>query len=86
MIAMRTRVILKNLTCTAAAAFVLVSTLTLILRILTLLAALATDLGERLVTAGDVARAAVVEAGTLPTPPMPTGYRTRDMAATGVAR
>lgn len=78
---MNTREILKTLTVGAAFAFVLVFGLTLLARLLTLVTGLATDMGERLVTAGEVAAAAVVEAGTMPTPPMPTGYRTRDMAA-----
>jgi hypothetical protein len=83
--AMQYRDTLKNLTWVAAAAFVGLTVLTLLSQTLTvvlaLVLALVVDFGERLVTMGKVLRDMVVEAGTVATPPMPTGYRTRDMAA-----
>jgi hypothetical protein len=76
---------LKNLTWVAALAFVGLSILTVLVQALTLglalLFALVVDFGERLVAAGKALCALVVEVGTVSTPPMPTGYRTRDMAA-----
>lgn len=78
---MNTRDILKPLTIGAALAFALITLATLVIQIPILLVAVITDLGERVVTAGLVAAAGVVADGTRETPPMPTGYRTRDMAA-----
>ncbi|MEV6604722.1 hypothetical protein [Kutzneria sp. NPDC051319] len=78
---MNAREILKTLTPGAKFAFVLIAVLTHLARILTLVTALITDIGEQLVAAGEVGATAVVAAGTMQAPPTPTGYRTRDMAA-----
>jgi hypothetical protein len=78
---MKAREILKTLTPGAKFAFVLIAILTHLAQALTLVTALITEMGEHLVAAGEAGAATVVAAGTMPSPPMPTGYRTRDMAA-----
>ncbi|MEV6607448.1 hypothetical protein [Kutzneria sp. NPDC051319] len=81
MTAMKFRALLKKLTWPARVAFVVVFVLTGIVQIITAVAALVTEVAAWLVAAGEAAQRAVVEAGELPQTPMPTGYRTRGMAA-----
>lgn len=65
---MNTRNALRRLTLPAAVAYVLVTVLTLLARVVLFGAALVADVAERVAEAGDCARLAVQ---TAPAPPMP---------------
>ena len=65
---MTTRNVLRRLTLPAAVAYVLVTVLTLLARIVVFAAALVADVAERLADAGDTARLAVHTAPTAPAP------------------
>lgn len=67
---MNTRNALRRLTLPAAVAYVLVTVLTLLARIVVFAAALVADVAERLADAGDTARLAV---HTVPAAPAPYG-------------
>jgi hypothetical protein len=84
-----TRASLANLTTTAVIAYAVLTILTLFVRILTTSAALAAELGDRFVEAGDAARRAARIAGTHQPRPGATYYGTTTHAynaASGGAR
>ncbi len=82
---MNTRASLSNLTTTAMFAYAVLTILTLFAQILTMGAALATELGDRFVQAGDAACQAAQASGTRPPKPGPTVYGTTTRAYTAAS-
>ena len=77
-----TRATLANLTATAMIAYAVLTILTLIVQVLTVGTALATELGERFVQAGEAACATARQSGTRPPRPTPGFYGTTTSAYT----
>jgi hypothetical protein len=83
---MNTRAQFADLTTTAVIAYAVLTILTLIARIVTTGIALATELGERFVQAGEAACAAARTSGTRPDQPTPGFYGTTTRAYNAAAR
>jgi hypothetical protein len=82
---MNTRASFTNLTTTAVIAYAVLTILTLVARIFTTGTALATELGERFVQAGEAACAAARTSGSRPDQPTPGFYGTTTHAYNAAA-